>query len=107
MPEAISGRTKKKSCSGGKPQHVPVAAATMPTSSPAIPGSLGRAKKWRRKKELKRTLLAIGGKEVVWPLGDICYLHELVAGGRLFYERVRLRPGDPDQAQRNAARLWG
>jgi hypothetical protein len=70
-------------------------------------GNLSRAKKWRRKKDLKRTLLAIGGKEVVWPPGDIPNLHELVAGGRLFNERVRLRRGDGDQSQLNAARLWG
>jgi hypothetical protein len=107
MPEAISGRTQTKSCSGRQTPPVPTTAAPMPTSSLAMPGNLSRAKKWRRKKDLKRTLLAIGGKEVVWPLGDIPYLHELVAGGRLFYERVRLRRGDGGQPQRNAARLWG
>jgi hypothetical protein len=107
MRDSSSERTQTKSCSGRKPEHVPMAAGQMPTSSPAMPGSLGRAKKWRRKKELKRTLLANGGKEVVWPVGEVSYLHDLVAGGCLFYERVRLRRGDPDQAQCNDAQFWG
>jgi hypothetical protein len=79
----------------------------MQTSFTGMPGNLSRAKKWRRKKDLKQTLLAIGGKEVVWLSGDVPYLHELVAGGRLFYEQVRLRRCDGDQSRQNAARLWG
>jgi hypothetical protein len=43
----------------------------------------------------------------VWPAGGVPYLHELVAGGRLFNERVRLQRAGPGPAHGNAAQLWG
>jgi hypothetical protein len=55
---------------------------------------------------MEKKLLAIGGREVVWPDEPDFHLSLLLNRGQVFDGKVRLRRDAPDQPHANAAKLW-